>query len=76
MMAAIPSLSGIANHTPSNPMKRGRMAIKGTRNISWRDMLRNMLTFVLPILWKKLVITICAPMMMNRAMIYRIATTE
>ena len=40
----------------------------GTRNISCLDKLRNMLTVALPIDWKKLVITICAPIMMNIAM--------
>ena len=53
--AAIVSLSGMLHSMPSMPQNRGSTMSGGSRNISWRDSERNMLTFALPMLWKKLV---------------------
>ena len=58
MIDAAASLTGMAAHTPFKPKNKGRMASMGSRMISCRLRERKMLTFTLPIHWKKLVTTI------------------
>ena len=74
--AAAKSDIGIAIHTPSSPSHCGIRYNAGTRNNNCRDRLRKMLTFALPMDWKKFVITICAPIMQNMHIIYRRAVID
>ena len=48
--------------TPSRPKNRGKTSNTGSRNSNCLDNERKMLTLALPMLWKKLVMTICTPM--------------
>lgn len=56
-MKAMVSLAGIAIHTPSTSYSIGSMASRGSRNSICLESDRKMLTFALPIDWKKLVTT-------------------
>lgn len=56
--AAMASDVGIAHHTPSTPKPNGSKNSRGSRNSICLDSERNMLTFALPMLWKKFVVTI------------------
>lgn len=58
---AIRSEIGMAYHTPSIPQKRGKIKVSGTRNNICLVSDRNILFPASPILWKKLVVTICMP---------------
>ena len=62
---ANPSDTGIADHAPVTPKKRGKISKQGIRNKNCRVRLRNIETLALPMDWKKLVITICEPIMGN-----------
>lgn len=55
------SATGILVQIPSNPIKRGKKIRPGSRYKSCRVSERNILILAFPILWKKLPITICAP---------------
>ena len=62
---AIVSDSGRLAHTPFIPYMPGSMSSAGMRKMSWRESDRNIEILALPIDWKKLDITICAPMKQN-----------
>jgi len=62
---ANPSDTGIADHAPVTPKKRGKISKQGIKNKNCRVRLRNIETLALPMDWKKLVITICEPIMGN-----------
>ena len=63
-------------HTPSAPKNCGKMIKHGKRNINWRVSERNMAWRAMPILWKKLPVTICIPMIGKNIATMRIPRTE
>ena len=69
--SAARSEAGMLNQTPSAPNQIGRMARKGNRKISCRESDRKMALFAMPILWKKLEMTIWRPMMKKMATVMR-----
>lgn len=74
--AAIVSDIGIAHQIPSTPNHNGSVMSNGSRNSICRDSDRNMLIFALPMLWKKLVITIWNPTIGNVTIIMRMADAD
>jgi len=62
---ANPSDTGMADHAPFIPKIGGNIIKHGIKNKNWRVRLRNIETLALPMDWKKLVITICEPIMGN-----------
>jgi hypothetical protein len=50
------------NQTPLIPQRRGKISKQGRRNNSWRLSDMNMALPTIPILWKKLAVTIWNPM--------------
>lgn len=61
VIKANPSETGILIHTPFTPYKGGNKSIPGSKYTNWRESDRKILIFAIPMLWKKLDITICAP---------------
>lgn len=55
---AIRSETGILIQTPVCPQKRGRINRQGIRMSTWRVMERKIALLAIPILWKKLEVTI------------------
>ena len=64
-MLAIVSLIGMLHQIPAAPMKVGKMIRHGSRNSNWRVSDRNIALFAIPILWKKLDVTIWKPTIGN-----------
>ena len=44
---------GCASHTPSSPIKRGKIKINGSNKINWRSKLKMIASLGFPIDWKK-----------------------
>ena len=60
MLATI-SLIGILHQIPAAPMKVGRIMRHGSKNNNWRVSDKNIALFAIPMLWKKLDVTIWKP---------------
>ncbi len=67
---------GIEYHTPSTPKYFGRIMRHGTRKSICLESDRKMLFFGIPMLWKKLVITICMPIIGNVTITMRMASDD
>lgn len=67
---------GMLHHTPLIPRKLGNIINKGIRNKTCRDNDRTIDFFALPMLWKKLPMTIGKAMIGNVAITILIPSTE